>query len=216
VAARGVARANLDDDAPAYHQLFVWGEDRLHPVAVGALEVTRKDNLSWIRGDLFVDPVERRKGHGTTLLGHLEETARQLGRSSLLFWSSKTPPNAVEVRIDPSLRATATTSSRRTSNGSSPGHAQMVNSTSSGTSGVCTPATTRSSRGEVRPPKGCWEVARTCQPSCPLRYPHGLWTGGRALGRAPRSPARTTGRRDGSRSFGIGRATPSEHDARGI
>ncbi len=76
----------LDDDAPAYHQLFVWGEDRLHPVAVGALEVTRKDNLSWIRGDLFVDPVERRKGHGTTLLGHLEETARQLGRSSLLFW----------------------------------------------------------------------------------------------------------------------------------
>jgi GNAT superfamily N-acetyltransferase len=79
------ARA-LDDTAPAYNQLFGLGESRLHPVAVGALEVSRDDNLSWIRGDLFVDPVERRQGYGSTLLGHLEETARQLQRSSLLFW----------------------------------------------------------------------------------------------------------------------------------
>lgn len=79
------ARA-LDDTAPVYHQLFGLGDDRLHPVAVGALEVSREDNLTWIRGDLFVDPVERRKGYGTTLLGHLESTARQLNRSSILFW----------------------------------------------------------------------------------------------------------------------------------
>jgi GNAT superfamily N-acetyltransferase len=79
------ARA-INDEAPAYHQLFSLGEDHLHPVAVGALEVTREDNLSWIRGDLFVDPVERRKGYGSTLLGHLEKTARQLERSSMLFW----------------------------------------------------------------------------------------------------------------------------------
>jgi len=79
------ARA-LDDTAPLYHQLFGFGDDRLRPVAVGALEVSRDDNLNWIRGDLFVDPVERRHGYGSTLLSHLEQTARQLDRSSLLFW----------------------------------------------------------------------------------------------------------------------------------
>jgi GNAT superfamily N-acetyltransferase len=79
------ARA-LDDEAPAYHQLFGYGDDPLRPVAVGALEVSREDNLLWIRGDLFVDPPERRQGFGSTLLEHLETTARELGRSSLLFW----------------------------------------------------------------------------------------------------------------------------------
>ncbi|HVA71316.1 MAG TPA: GNAT family N-acetyltransferase [Acidimicrobiales bacterium] len=79
------ARA-LDDLAPTYHQLFEYGGDPLHPVAVGALEVSREDNLHWIRGDLFVDPPERRRGFGSTLLQYLEATARQLDRSSLLFW----------------------------------------------------------------------------------------------------------------------------------
>ena len=71
---------------PAYHQLFSYGDDLLHPVAVAALEVTRDDNLHWIRGELFVDPLERRKGYGSAALEHLEATARNLGRPALLFW----------------------------------------------------------------------------------------------------------------------------------
>lgn len=79
------ARA-LDEFAPAYHQLFSYGEALDHPVAVGSLEVTRADNLHWIRGDLFVDPTQRRNGYGSALLGHLEDTARALGRSTMLLW----------------------------------------------------------------------------------------------------------------------------------
>jgi GNAT superfamily N-acetyltransferase len=79
------ARA-LDDTAPIFHQLFSFGLDVLHPVAVGSLEVTQVDNLHWIRGDLFVDPSERRKGYGSTLLTHLEAAARNHNRQSILFW----------------------------------------------------------------------------------------------------------------------------------
>ncbi|HEY5112048.1 MAG TPA: GNAT family N-acetyltransferase [Acidimicrobiales bacterium] len=79
------ARA-LDESAPVYHQLFSYGDDLLHPVAVAALEVTRDDNLHWIRGELFVDPLERRKGYGSAALLHLEATALDLQRPALLFW----------------------------------------------------------------------------------------------------------------------------------
>jgi GNAT superfamily N-acetyltransferase len=79
------ARA-LDESVPVYHQLFSYGDDLVHPVAIGALEVTRDDNLHWIRGELFVDPVERRKGYGSDALGHLEATALRLQRPALLFW----------------------------------------------------------------------------------------------------------------------------------
>jgi len=85
------ARA-LDLDAATHHQLFVLGDAR-RPVAVGALEVTRRDNLHWIRGELFVDPDHRRQGYGGELLVHLETTARELGRSALLFW---VPEDALE------------------------------------------------------------------------------------------------------------------------
>ncbi len=74
-----------DTGAATYSQLF-----RLttagDAVVAGALEVTRDDNLEWIRGELFVDPAERRRGFGSLFLSHLEDTARALGRRSLLFW----------------------------------------------------------------------------------------------------------------------------------
>jgi len=92
------ARA-LDVAAPAYHQLFRWGEDPLRPVAVGALEVSREDNLHWMRGDLFVDPPERRRGFGSDLLTHLERTARAMNRGALLFW---VPEDATERGAGPS------------------------------------------------------------------------------------------------------------------
>lgn len=79
------ARAN-DESGASYHQLFSYGETALRPVAVGALEVSRLDNLQWMRGELFVDPDERRNGYGSALLGHLEAHARQHRRSSLVFW----------------------------------------------------------------------------------------------------------------------------------
>ncbi len=75
------ARA-LDDRSPAYHELFGWGEGSF--VAVGALEVTRSDNLDWIRAELFVDPTSRREGHGTATLAHLEARARELGRRMIV------------------------------------------------------------------------------------------------------------------------------------
>jgi GNAT superfamily N-acetyltransferase/RimJ/RimL family protein N-acetyltransferase len=78
------ARAT-DEKAPNYHQLFALG-NKTGYVAVGALEISRDDNLTWMRGELFVDPPQRRKGYGTQLLEHLEASARELGRSSLLFW----------------------------------------------------------------------------------------------------------------------------------
>ncbi|MGC2486420.1 MAG: GNAT family N-acetyltransferase [Acidimicrobiales bacterium] len=77
------ARA-LDVAAPSYFAIYSYG-DLLAPEAVGALEVTRVDNLEWIRGELFVDPLRRRQGHGSAALAHLEERARELGRRTLLF-----------------------------------------------------------------------------------------------------------------------------------
>jgi GNAT superfamily N-acetyltransferase len=79
------ARA-LDVTAPVFHQLFSYGDDVTRPVAVGALEYSRDDNLEWIRAELFVDPTERRRGYGSELLRRLEDLARADGRSSLLFW----------------------------------------------------------------------------------------------------------------------------------
>ncbi len=78
------ARA-LDEAAPKFHRLYSLGPTPDRPVAVGALEVTRSDNLHWVRGDLFVDPAHRRQGHGSTLLHELERCARDLDRSTLLI-----------------------------------------------------------------------------------------------------------------------------------
>jgi GNAT superfamily N-acetyltransferase len=78
------ARA-LDTSAPVHHELYSYG-DPGGPVAISALEVSRVDNLDWIRGELWVDPNRRREGHGSRALAHLESRARQLGRRALLFW----------------------------------------------------------------------------------------------------------------------------------
>ena len=77
------ARA-LDVDAPTYFEIYSYG-DLLAPLAVGALEVSRVDNLEWIRGDLFVDPAHRRQGHGSAALARLEDQARSLGRRTLII-----------------------------------------------------------------------------------------------------------------------------------
>jgi GNAT superfamily N-acetyltransferase len=76
---------SLDETAPKVHHLYAYGPTPDAPVAVGALEVTRDDNLHWIRGDLFVDPSHRRHGHGTAVLRALEARARELDRASLLI-----------------------------------------------------------------------------------------------------------------------------------
>jgi GNAT superfamily N-acetyltransferase len=76
---------SLDESAPKVHRLYSYGPTIDAPVAVGALEVTRDDNLHWIRGDLFVDPAHRRHGYGTAVLGGLESEARELSRASLLI-----------------------------------------------------------------------------------------------------------------------------------
>jgi RimJ/RimL family protein N-acetyltransferase len=56
------------------------------PVAVGALEVTRDDNLAFIEGSLFVDPTERRQGYGSATLAELEACARELRRPTLVVF----------------------------------------------------------------------------------------------------------------------------------
>jgi GNAT superfamily N-acetyltransferase len=84
------ARA-LDETEPNYHQLFTLsGPDGA--VAIGALEVTREENLAWIRADLFVDPRQLRQGYGSTMLAYLEASARELGRTSVLFWVVEDAP----------------------------------------------------------------------------------------------------------------------------
>lgn len=92
------ARA-VDLDAPIVHHLFSFGDNYLAPVAVGALEVSRVDNLRWMRGELFVDPSERRQGYGTQALKILESLARDFGRESLSFWVIE---GASEVGASPS------------------------------------------------------------------------------------------------------------------
>lgn len=78
------ARA-LDTSAPLYHELYHYG-DPVDPVAISDLEVSRVDNLDWVRAELFVDPARRREGHGSRALAHLESRSRELGRRALLFW----------------------------------------------------------------------------------------------------------------------------------
>jgi GNAT superfamily N-acetyltransferase len=78
------ARA-LDDAAPTLHHLYALLDEDV-VVASAVLEVTRDDNLAWICGDLFVDPPKRRRGYGSIALRHLEATASQLGRSTLVLW----------------------------------------------------------------------------------------------------------------------------------
>jgi len=76
---------SLDETAPKVHHLYAYGPTPDAPAAVAALEVTRDDNLHWIRGDLFVEPTQRRRGYGTAVLGELESQARRLERASLLI-----------------------------------------------------------------------------------------------------------------------------------
>jgi GNAT superfamily N-acetyltransferase len=77
---------SIDESAPRYFRLYSYGPSPEHPVAVGALEVTRDDNLAFIEGNLFVDPAERLRGYGSALLGELESAARDLGRPTLLVF----------------------------------------------------------------------------------------------------------------------------------
>jgi len=77
---------SIDDSAPRYFRLYSFGTSLDQPVAVGALEVTRDDNLAFLEGNLFVDPPRRRQGHGSTLLGELESCARELHRPTLVVF----------------------------------------------------------------------------------------------------------------------------------
>jgi GNAT superfamily N-acetyltransferase len=77
---------SIDETAPRVFRLYSYGPTLDKPVAVGALEVTRDDNLAFIEGSLFVDPLQRRRGYGSALLAELEERARELGRPTLLVF----------------------------------------------------------------------------------------------------------------------------------
>src|SRR6202451_1006312 len=77
---------SIDETAPRYFRLYSYGPSLEHPAAGGALEVTRVGNLAFIEGNLFVDPTEQRRGHGTALLTELERCARELGRPTLLIF----------------------------------------------------------------------------------------------------------------------------------
>ena len=78
------ARA-VDSDGPSVIHLLALRVDGL-VVAVAGVTVTRDDNLHSLRGDLFVEPTERRRGYGTELLQYLEGYGRDLGREELLVW----------------------------------------------------------------------------------------------------------------------------------
>lgn len=77
---------SIDETAPKYFRLYSLGPSLIHPVAVGALEVTREDNLDLMEGHLFVDPDQRRRGYGSTLLGELEDCARESNRRTLVIF----------------------------------------------------------------------------------------------------------------------------------
>ena len=79
------ARA-VDELAPRVFRLYSYGPSLERPVAVGALELTRDDNLSFIEASLFVDPSERRRGYGSQLLAKLEASVRELGRPTLVIY----------------------------------------------------------------------------------------------------------------------------------
>jgi GNAT superfamily N-acetyltransferase len=77
---------SLDESAPRVFRLYSYGPSLDRPVAVGALEVTREDNLSFIEGNLFVDPSQRRRGYGSAALTELEACARELVRPMLVVF----------------------------------------------------------------------------------------------------------------------------------
>jgi GNAT superfamily N-acetyltransferase len=77
---------SVDESAPKVFRLYSYGPSPDRPVAVGSLEVTRDDNLGFIEGNLWVDPTERRRGHGAALLTELENCARELGRPTLVIF----------------------------------------------------------------------------------------------------------------------------------
>jgi GNAT superfamily N-acetyltransferase len=77
---------SVDETAPRFFRLYSYGPSLDRPVAVGALEVTRDDNLGFIEGNLFVDPTERRRGYGSALLAELESCARELERPTLVIF----------------------------------------------------------------------------------------------------------------------------------
>ena len=77
---------SIDETAPKVFRLYSYGPSLDHPVAVGALEVTRDDNLAFIEGNLFVDPTERRRGYGSATLAELEACARELRRPTLVVF----------------------------------------------------------------------------------------------------------------------------------
>jgi GNAT superfamily N-acetyltransferase len=77
---------SVDESAPRYFRLYSYGPSLERPVAVGALEVTRDDNLAFIEGNLFVDPAERRRGYGSALLEELESASRALDRPTLVIF----------------------------------------------------------------------------------------------------------------------------------
>jgi GNAT superfamily N-acetyltransferase len=79
------ARA-IDESAPKVFRLYSYGPSVDQPVAVGALEVTRDDNLAFIEGNLFVDPDQRRRGYGSAALAELEACARELERPTLVIF----------------------------------------------------------------------------------------------------------------------------------
>jgi len=77
---------SVDETAPKVFRLYSYGPSRDRPVAVGALEVTREDNLAFLEGSLFVDPTERRLGYGSATLAELEACARELERPTLVVF----------------------------------------------------------------------------------------------------------------------------------
>jgi len=78
---------SIDQDAPRVFRLYSYGPTVDRPVAIGTLEVTRDDNLSFIEGILHVDPTERRRGYGSAALAELEAGARLLDRPTLIIFT---------------------------------------------------------------------------------------------------------------------------------
>jgi GNAT superfamily N-acetyltransferase len=77
---------SIDETAPRVFRLYSFGPSLERPVAVGALEVTRDDNLAFIEGSVFVDPSERRRGYGSALVDELEDCARELQRPTIVIF----------------------------------------------------------------------------------------------------------------------------------
>jgi GNAT superfamily N-acetyltransferase len=62
---------------------FVRHGDGGEVVACGQLVLTLKDNLDVARGMVWTHPDHRRRGHGSAMLEHVAELARERGRSTL-------------------------------------------------------------------------------------------------------------------------------------